>query len=279
MNNKNEFSYREALVQARNMLKRMNTKQKLLNHENFFNFDINKCISDCIGRCCINTPVMINVYDVYNILTSVRGKELGYGDTTKLFDGKNAPLILFLDENENMPSAMINLMQRGFNLDICPFAYASNKDTNILSLFNYYHETADKKLYRMPHLSCGIHEIKPTICRSSPLSRMLIAEDERSFEFFYINPPSSNCPAINTNKKWRLEEYIKKWDLERFYKNRDKITEIFELLVEKPIPFRRKIAKKLFNFDKDNIDQGLDPVKNRPSYEELFRTIIELIKK
>ncbi len=78
---------------------------------------------------------MINVYDVYNILTSVRGKELGYGDTTKLFDGKNAPLILFLDENENMPSAMINLIQKGFNLDICAFAYASNKDTNILSTF------------------------------------------------------------------------------------------------------------------------------------------------
>ncbi len=270
--------YKEALGIAKKKVRQLYEINELIENDDYIPFDGKKCITHCIGRCCINTPVQINTYDIYAIVSSKQGHALGFENTMKLFEGPNAPFIYFLEKGSNIPICYIDFIQYHTNFSICPFAVESNKSLDKVNLIDqYFRRTFNSRSKDMPHLFCLIHNIKPTICRSSPISRIQVSLNYKDYSFYFFNPPSSKCPAIDTTKKWKLEDYINKWDLEKFYLNRGKIIQIIELLAYSTLDYRLKIAEKLFNFDKETIKNGLDPSRHRPSFDQLIKNIKEEI--
>jgi hypothetical protein len=109
-----ENSYKEGNTKVGETFKHIfdGLSDKFLSMDDEFPFDHRKCVEECGGLCCLNIPVSINPYDVYRIVTSERGKELGLTDTTKLFDPEKPLFDLYL--GEKLKRRIRLLVKRGF---------------------------------------------------------------------------------------------------------------------------------------------------------------------
>ena len=259
INNKNvDFQSENQEDPILNKMKQNLGIKRILKPNESFAYDGHKCLTHCDGYCCSNIEIPLSPYDIFKIVTSPVGRKLGLIDTTKLFM-KNPPITtIYLGDQSGLPQASLDFRSNGRYRKICPFA-------QIVSTNNFRFK-----------LECGIHEIKPLACRISPLGRTKAVNSDNSF--YYIHKPVNDCSCVNSNKRIRILDYIRENRLHEYFANRDKISEIYPLLIGTPSEFRFIAGFLMFNFDLIFISQGLEASVVRPrNFNTLIRKITSVI--
>ncbi len=239
------------------MIERLGIKH-IMKADDSFAFDGQKCLTHCDGYCCSNREIPLSTYDIFKIVTPSIGIKLGLTDTTKLFMDNPFLAVIYLWDQSGLPQASLDFRATGRYRNICPFA-----------------QMVTTKKFRFK-LECGIHEIKPLACRFSPLVRSKNLNSEK--DIYFIHKPVNNCSCVNTCKKIRILEYIRNNGLRKYFKNRDKMSELYLLLFDTPSEFKYIAGFLMFNFDIIYLSQGLNPNVVRPkSFDILIKNIRKLI--
>lgn len=167
---------------------------KIIDEEDFFHFDGNRCISNCDGHCCYTIDmVRISPVDVDYMMKSLAFK----GKTRK--DVVMNYLDVFLGSKSMIPMAIIQ-MQPFLDITICPFSRFAKK---IEVDFNQIKEIGFENICILGQ------EFKPTICMLYPLGRIGITNKK-------INEQDSifikmDCEATRTKKKIQVRQFIKNY--------------------------------------------------------------------
>lgn len=169
-------------------------------------FDGTRCLTHCGGKCCTDTQVSIKPYDIYRIVTSSQGCDLGLFDTTKLFHGSHAPLECYLGNISGIPQACIRFRELPLGTRVCPFLMPvrarSKRELRQLIQAPIKSRTVDG----FPVLLCRLHKVKPLICRAAPIARSQFLGTEKLEVAYYFHPPMKECACVQTEKasRWQI---------------------------------------------------------------------------
>lgn len=238
------------------------------------NFDSKACLQKCMGNCCKNKNyLMINITDIFRILSSKAANFFEIKSTIDLFD-RNPPLVeLFYNEEYRIYLPYIRYLPEDADLltlpedaegSICPFL------RSIHEVYSYYKKTLPQWANK-DAMGCILMEDKPTICRLSPLGKCSgMATGKVTYEYL---PPVLDCPACETHIEVKVSEYLssvvspsEEEQQERFHKMLMKYYNDSSKRIDK----KRfsEIIKQVYNVDKLLYEYGLG-LENRPSVEHL----------
>lgn len=262
-----------------------------------FPFDGQKCLTDCGGLCCINIDVPINPYDVWQIVTSKIGHDFGIHSTMDLFapiQGNKLPFAeVYLGEHSRSPQAILLFKTPFENEDfrVCPFLVSAKVIKTKRDLNEFLHgRVQNLKEFRTKNnnisLLCGLEArsddkaqkgVKPTICRASPIGRMMMGVEENAGQLFFLQPPTNHCPCVQTTKRITLQEYIERADLLTYYKYSARCHQILAKTRAIPEHLRLLFGQMFYNFDAPAVKEGLDPATVRPPSFDAFLEIMERV--
>lgn len=174
-----------------------------------FKFDSQACLKTCKGNCCKNKNyLMINITDIYRILSSKVAQFFDILSTLDLFD-RQPPLVelfyseeykLYLPHIRYLPvDADVHIRPEDAKGSICPFL------TPIHEVYAY-HNKALPQWASKDALGCILMEDKPTICRLSPLGKSSgMVTGKVTYEYL---PPALDCPACENDVEVKVSEYV-----------------------------------------------------------------------
>ena len=175
-----------------------------------FNFDYKACLQRCTGNCCKSKNyLMINIVDIYQILSSPAADFLHIKTTIDLFEATPPVLELFYLEEFMMYLPYIRYLPENDDIHIhpedadgsvCPFLYP------IREVYELHKENIPEWAHEKA-MGCILMNYKPTICRLSPLGKSRgMKTGNVTYEYL---PPALDCPACTTRKQVLCSDYIK----------------------------------------------------------------------
>ncbi|MBA7709638.1 hypothetical protein ES703_118560 [subsurface metagenome] len=174
-----------------------------------FNFDPQACLKTCKGNCCKNKNyLMINITDIFKILSSEGAQFFDIRSTIDLFDRK-PPFIelfyveeyrLFLPYIRYLPvNADVHTRPEDSQGSICPFLHPIHE-------VYAYHKKALPQWAGKDALGCILMADKPTICRLSPLGKSSgMVTGKVTYEYL---KPALDCPACETDVELKVSDYV-----------------------------------------------------------------------
>lgn len=174
-----------------------------------FKFDHRACLKTCKGDCCKNKNyLMINITDIFRILSSKAAPFFDIRSTTDLFDRQPPFIVLFYSEEYRLflpyirylpIDADIHTRPEDAKRSICPFLRPIHD-------VYAYHKQALPSWTRELAMGCMLMEDKPMICSLSPLGTSSgLVTGNVTYEYL---PPALNCPACKTDVEVKVSDYL-----------------------------------------------------------------------
>lgn len=244
-----------------------------------FKFDHQACLRRCKGNCCKNKNyLMINITDIFRILSSEAARFFDIRSTTDLFDRKPPFVELFYSEKYRLFLPYIRYLPINADADtrpedakrsICPFLRPIHD-------VYAYHKKALPHWTRELALGCMLMEDKPMICRLSPLGKSSgMVTGKITYEYL---PPALNCPACDTDVEVKVSDYISSMvssseqrQQERFHKmlmsyHHTGTSQEFDQ------EYFNEIIKHMYNIDGLLSQYGLG-IEDRPQVDQLVEIV------
>lgn len=177
-------------------------------HESFC-FDPQACLETCNGNCCKNRNyLMINITDIFQILSSKGARFLNISTTVDLFDRSPPFLELFYSDEYGLFLPYIRYLPVDADLhtrpedaqgSICPFLFPIHK-------VYAYHKKPVPKWAAKDAQGCILMAEKPSICRLSPLGKSSgMVTGNVTYEYL---KPAPHCPGFETDVEIKVSDYI-----------------------------------------------------------------------
>ena len=172
-------------------------------------FDPNACIRSCEGNCCKNKNyLMINIGDIYRIVSSKVAIFWGIKSTIDLFDHQPPFIEIFYNEEYRWYFPYIRFLPTGMDITIrpeeaegsvCPFLRPIDE---VYKLHNKFVPSWVGK----EAMGCMLMKDKPDICRLSPLGKCQgMVTGKVTYEYL---PPALDCPACDTEIEIKVSDYL-----------------------------------------------------------------------
>lgn len=174
-----------------------------------FPFEPHTCLKACRGNCCRNKNyLMLNITDIFRIVSSKGAKYLDIHSTIDLFERNPSIVELFYNEEYRLFFPYIRYLPVDADLhtrpedskgSICPFLYP------IYEVYAY-HKKALPQWACKDAFGCILMEDKPMVCRLSPLGKSSgMVTGRETYEYL---PPALDCPACETDIEMRVSDYL-----------------------------------------------------------------------
>jgi hypothetical protein len=174
-----------------------------------FKFDPQACIETCKGNCCKKKNyLMINITDIFRIISSKGAQFFDIRSTRDLFDRKPPFIELFYSEEYRIFLPYIRFLPVDANIQsrpedakgsICPFLQPIHE-------VYAHHKKALPKRASKDAQGCILMEDKPLICRLSPLGKNSgMVTGRVTYEYL---PPAPVCPACETDVEMKVSDYV-----------------------------------------------------------------------
>lgn len=243
-----------------------------------FKFDPDACLKMCTGKCCKNKNyLMINISDIFRILSSKGAKFLKIGSTIDLFDPKPPLVELFYSEEfklylpyiRYLPlDADLNTRPEDAKASICPFLRP------IKEVYSY-HKRKLPQWAGEDALGCILMEDKPSICRLSPLGKCSgMSTGKVTYEYM---PPAIDCPACDSDIDMKVSDYVSSVVSASEQKQQESFHRMLiscnsEASQKLDQTRFNEIIKQIYNIDRLLSKYGLGS-KNRPQVDYLVEII------
>lgn len=237
-------------------------------------FDERACFRSCTGKCCRGKNyLMINIVDIYRIVSSPAAKLLNVRSTDDLFR-RYPPLVqLFFNSEYGLYFPYIRYAPVGADPDVlpedapdsvCPFLFPVDR------VFSLHHK-------KMPEWACDeadgciLMQDKPKVCRLSPIGKHtgLVA----GMVSYVYAPPALDCPACETNVRVKLADYIEKAELPGEREQDERFHQVLmKAAGQAPDQEQRQrfyeIMRQVYNIDGLLLRHGID-LQHRPGIDLL----------
>ncbi len=244
-----------------------------------FNFDPQACLKTCKGNCCKNKNyLMINITDIFKILSSEGAQFFDIRSTIDLFDRKPPFIELFYSEEYRLflpyirylpVNADVHTRPEDAQGSICPFLHPIHE-------VYAYHKKALPQWAGKDALGCILMADKPTICRLSPLGKSSgMVTGKVTYEYLV---PAQDCPACETDVELKVSDYVssvvsssEQQQQERFH---EMLMSYYRAETSQELDQKRfnEILKHVYNIDGLLYQYGLDS-KHRPGVEQLVEIV------
>lgn len=245
-----------------------------------FPFDPQACLKTCNGNCCKSKNyLMINITDIFRILSSKGAQFFDIRSTIDLFDRKPPFVELFYIEEYRFFLPYIRYLPVDADVhtrpedakggSICPFLHPIHE-------VYAYHKKALPQWASKDALGCILMKDKPTICRLSPLGKSSgMVTGKVTYEFL---PPALDCPACEADVEVKVSDYIssmvsssEQQEEERFHKM---LTSYHNAGTSQELDQNRfhEIIKHVYNIDGLLYQYGFG-TEHRPQVDHLVEII------
>jgi hypothetical protein len=250
-------------------------------YEGTFAFDSQACLRSCKGNCCRNKNyLMINIADIFDILSSRGARVFGIRSTTDLFDHEPPFVELFYVEEYAFFLPYIRFLP----VDADAFTRPEDAEENVCPFLRPIHEVYAHHGKILPPWAaedawgCMLMEAKPLICRLSPLGRCCGMETGRvTYEYAR---PAVDCPAFDTDVEVKVSDYISSIESPSERERQKRLHEVLMGLHhagacgERNTGRFHEIVREVYNIDRLLAHYGLD-VTHRPPVDSLIQMVLE----
>ena len=158
---------------------------KMLDEDDFFEFDDSKCVSQCSGECCSSEIIRISPIDVDYLMRSEFVKENKLTREVIV----NQFLDIYLGPNSLIPTALIKKLSF-FGRSLCPFMRFGD-------------------FINAPGIGgvCSLgQELRPNVCKLTPLGRAKIPLDSgEEIIFYYLG---NTCAATESSIRISVSDHL-----------------------------------------------------------------------
>ncbi|MCP4111908.1 MAG: hypothetical protein GY749_41330 [Desulfobacteraceae bacterium] len=174
-----------------------------------FPFDAQACLTKCKGNCCKNKNyLMINISDIFRIISSDAAEYFDIHSTIDLFEGNPPFAELFYNEEYRFFFPYIRYLPTDGDVhtrpedaggSVCPFLRP------ITQVYEYHNKFFPQWINKDAS-GCMLMYDKPAICRLSPLGKNSgMITGNVTYEYL---SPALNCPACETDVEIKVSEYV-----------------------------------------------------------------------
>lgn len=244
-----------------------------------FRFDPQACLKVCKGECCRNKNyLMINIHDIFRILSSKGAQFYDVDSTIDLFDRKPPLVELFYIEEYRLffpyirylpVDADVHTRPENAEQSICPFLHPIHEVYS-------YHKRALPQWASKDAWGCILMEDKPTVCRLSPLGRSAgMVTGKVTYEYL---PPAVDCPACETHVEVKVSDYLSSMVSSAEQQQQERFHKMFmsyhRAATSKEVDRNRinEVIKHVYNIDGLLHEYGLDS-QHRPRVEHLVEMV------
>jgi hypothetical protein len=243
-----------------------------------FKFDPKECLKTCAGNCCKDKNyLMINITDIFSILSSDVAKLLKIYSTIDLFNRRPPLVELFYIEEYRLYMPYIRYLPLDADLNtrpedakgsICPFLRPIDE------VYSFHKKELPQWAGR-DALGCILMEDKPTICRLSPLGKCSgMITGKVTYEYL---PPAIDCPACDTDVDMKVSDYVSSMVSSTEQKQQENFHRLlmsYNRGTSKQLDQDRfnEVIKQVYNIDGLLAQYGLGP-ERRPHVDNLVEII------
>ncbi len=181
-------------------------KTPVLKPEDTFNFACDMC-----GICCTNIDILLNPYDLIRLRRYLQctTADLIRRNFVEVFPGGQS----------RVPLAMFTFRAIGDNLRVCPFlAHVADSSKLAERLAGREEPTLeDLEASRVPgKMACAIYPVRPGVCRSSPLGRVVSfyqdEDEERAWrdQKVILVSPCPDCRGMKADTSVTVTEWLER---------------------------------------------------------------------
>jgi len=266
-----------------------------------FKFQCNLC-----GKCCLQTSVLINSYDMVRLRQGLRL------NTGEIFNKKY--ITFTIGPNSGLPVLSLNYHRFGR----CPFLTPSIdgkkafarfykrkiKDVTLkdISKFKKFLRENPKKArkilegLKIEQWTCAVHKHRPLVCRFYPVGRItkMSKKGEMLKQTWLLQDTKQDkefCPGFKGKKEWTLKKFLENIEFENYDKGSNIQKEIISLLIDNKLTAKyleedsvilNILGNIMFNFDSFNFcSKDLTAVKtiyNPKATQKDFMYVTDKIK-
>lgn len=243
-----------------------------------FPFDTQACLKRCRGNCCKDKNyLMINIADIFRILSSRGAQFFGICSTIDLFDRKPPFVELFYSEEYKFFLPYIRYLP----VDADAYTRPEDAKESICPFLRPIKEVYSYHKRELPHwaskdaLGCLLMEDKPTVCRLSPLGKCSgMITGKVTYEYL---SPAIDCPACETDIEVKVSDYVSSIVSSSEQKQQEhfhKMLMSYNAETSKELDQDRfnKIVKQVYNIDVLLNQYGLSS-EHRPQLEDLVEMV------